>query len=185
MFEFEKRAFVSEAKYEELLRRFALKGLKLESKRQITYYLSLPADTRVQISSDGSGKVWQKLGTIHDDAREEIELKITRDEAADVLRIFKNAGVEVKVAWCRERTKFIDGEVSVFLDNTVGYGYVVEVEMKGEIDVKEECLARLNEYLSDLDIAVTPREVFDKAYADYLASWKEKIGGFGEAWLSR
>lgn len=185
MFEFEKRAFVSEPKFEELLRRFALRGMPLQRTRQITYYLDLPADTRVQLCSDGSGRVWQKLGKLHDDAREEIEVKISREEASEILRIFRNAGIGVRVAWFRERSKFVEGEVSVCLDNTVGYGYVVEAEMKGEIDVKEECLARLNEYLSDWDVAITPREEFEKAYLYYLETWKQKTTGLDEGWLNR
>ncbi len=117
MLEVELRALLSDHDFERIRTQLGT----AQPIRQITYYLDSPVDTRIQLSSHG-GKVWQKLGKIHEDAREEVEVPLSSENAKRMLHLFQNMGFAIKVAWFRERRSYVRDGITIALDNTVGYG---------------------------------------------------------------
>ena len=182
MTEVELRCFLDEEAYNRLKRSLVSRGVLEEDTRQITHYLGHPVDTRVQMSRD-SGRVWQKLGRMHDTARQEIDAPMSRTAAERMYEIFMNLGFQTKVSWYRHRLVFRSDGLSVALDNTVGYGRILEVEAvceESEFRIQE---ARLVELLSSLGLKASPKEDFDRAFGDYLLYWKERTAGLGPHWI--
>ncbi len=77
--EVEVRSFISEGKYEELINFFSKNGKHISTDNQTTYYFDTKTDLRIQ-KNDFFSKIWLKKGKIHDDAREEIEIKFRKED---------------------------------------------------------------------------------------------------------
>ena len=182
--ELELRSFVSDKKYLELLDYYKNSSKLLKASRQITYYLDTQIDTRIQISSNG-GKVWQKLGNLHDESREEIEIVMDNKEALRLLKIFNNIGYDVQVAWYRSRKLFEHKDFDVALDDTVGYGKIFEVERRVDSKELEKYRKKLRSYIDNLGLEITPRSVFEKQYRSYLKNWKSLTKGLDEKWIQK
>jgi adenylate cyclase class IV len=183
MKEVELRSFVTPAQAEAVLAQVSSAGFtQISDERQITYYLDIPSDTRVQISTH-SGKVWQKLGKMHDTSRTEFNAPMSRESAENMLEIFKNMGLGIKVAWLRHRREFTRGGLSLTVDNTVGYGWIVEVELQSAADDTAPVVEELRGELKKLGLAASPKETFDTAYKSYVANWKTLTAGQLEGFL--
>ena len=180
--EVELRAFIDANQYGDLLQRLRREGVETEHTRQITHYLETEVDTRIQFSTTG-GRVWQKLGRMHDTARKELEVITSTADAKVLLQIFLNLGYDIKVTWYRERRTFRVSELQVMLDDTVGYGQIIEVEVLSEESAVEANRQRLRDYLTVLGIEPTCREIFDNAYSEYLRSWRSKTATLGNHWI--
>lgn len=182
MIEVELRSFISEEKYNSIVRLFESKCNNYKYSRQITYYFENDVDTRLQISSDG-GKLWQKLGRMHAIAREELEALFSRTDAEVLLKIFINMGMQIKVIWFRERKLFdIDG-VKLSLDYTVGYGYIIEAEICSSEDEVKNNVSVLEKLFNSLGVIPSSGKDFDREYELYLKSWKERTKQLGLSWV--
>jgi len=96
--EVEIRSFISKEKYESLLDFFRQNADLIKEDYQETYYFDSEEDLRTQKNSEGS-KIWLKKGKIHDDAREEIEVRFSGDDFEKVNDIFGSLGYGVEVKW--------------------------------------------------------------------------------------
>jgi predicted adenylyl cyclase CyaB len=182
MLEVELRSFITEQQYDDLFHRFLVQGQLVEHSRQITHYIDHKIDTRIQLSTFG-GKVWQKLGNMHDLARKEREVMMSRLDAQTMLEIFQGLGFKIKVSWYRERQIFKLGEIAASLDNTIGYGRILEVEIRcNEHEVNEKQNSLLT-FLKEIDIHPSSKAVFDKAFAEYIEHWLNRTQGLNESWL--
>lgn len=168
------RSLITKEQYEELLDLFK-KNAKLEKEDyQETYYYDSLQDLRIQKNNFFS-KIWMKLGKLHDEAREEIEIKAPKEDFEKLEKIFSSLGFEVRVKWFRKRKEFNWGDIKVCLDYTKGYGYIIELEKIAEESEKIEIAEMLKKKMSGLGINITPKEDFDKKYQDYKQNWKELI----------
>ena len=77
--EVEVRAFVTDEKYDELKKFFGKKAIQKGEKEEETHYLDCNADLRIQKNNDYA-KIWLKEGRIHDEARNEVEVRVKPDE---------------------------------------------------------------------------------------------------------
>ena len=182
MIEVEMRSFLTDGTYHTLLRQFRVDGHDVCPVRQITYYLDSGVDTRVQISRN-SGKLWQKLGKMHDAMRTEFEVALSRKDAKELLQIMENLGFAVKVVWYRERVEFNIGQLTVSLDHTIGYGRILEVEILCEESEANGSRDLLSKFLTEIGIAQSSKEEFDTAYRRYLLEWRSRTAGLSESWL--
>lgn len=172
--EAEIRSFVSEAKYKELIEFFEKNAKDLGVDHQETYYFDSDTDLRIQ-KNDFFSKIWLKKGQLHDEAREELEIKFDRNDFDKLGGLFKLIGLNVKIKWLRLRRTFDWGGVSVMLDYTKGYGYILELEKLIEPKEKNETLLLLKEKLASLGIKQTEKGEFDHKYAYYKEHWKELL----------
>jgi len=170
--EVEIRSFISEAQYNKLIDHFKRTAQFAGEDYQETFYFSSEEDLRIQKNSSG-GKIWLKKGKIHDDKREEIEVKLSSEEFKNAERLFLALGYEVEIKWYRTRNTFIWEDTTVTVDFTKGYGYIIELEKMSTVKDQDKTLEELREKMQSLDIEITNRDEFDKKLEFYKANWKD------------
>jgi predicted adenylyl cyclase CyaB len=183
MIEVEYRAFLDDNTYLKLEKDLNMYFNFIGLEKQITYYLNHEIDTRIQLSNN-SARIWQKLGKLHDISRYEIDIPLQREDGAKMLQLFEHLGYSVKVAWFRERKSFKTKNISIELDNTIGYGRILEVEIlceENEIETSKEEILNL---FKRLKLKISTKEEFDKAYLKYKDNWQVLTLGLSEHWLN-
>ncbi len=172
--EVEIRSFITEVQYREFLEFFSKEWESLGEDYQETYYFDCPEDLRIQKNNTWA-KIWLKKGKIHDEAREEIELQISKDDFEKSEKLFLALDYNVEIKWFRTRHTFFWKNITVTIDFTRGYGYIIEFEQLTDEENKEKSLAYLREKFSELEIEMTPKNVFDEKFQFYKENWKELI----------
>lgn len=172
--EVEIRSFISKEKYEELIDFFKKEGQFLNEDDQVNYYFDVPFDLRIQKNNFFS-KIWMKKGKMHDEQREEIEIKFKREEFETLEKMFLSLGYKVEIKWFRKRHNFKWSGIKVSVDYTKGYGYIIEFEKLVDEDEKDDALQFLKEKFNFLNIPLTSREEFDQKFDYYKEHWKELI----------
>jgi len=109
---------------------------------------------------------------LHDDAREEIEVHFQKEDFAKVEKIFSSIGLNAKIKWYRTRNTFLWEGVSIMLDDTKGYGYILELEKMSTEEKKEQDLAMLKEKLQQLHIPLASKEEFNEKFKHYEQNWE-------------
>jgi predicted adenylyl cyclase CyaB len=110
---------------------------------------------------------------MHDEQREEIEIKYDRKDFEKMEHLLNAIGFNVEIKWFRKRKNFKWNEITVTVDYTKGYGYILEFEMMSSEDEKEKSLNFLKQKLKELGVEQTPLEDFNKAFDYYKNNWKE------------
>ena len=172
--EVEIRSFISKEKYEELLEFFKQNSEFVKEDFQETHYFDCEQDLRIQKNNFGS-KIWMKKGKIHDDAREEIEIKTNKDDFEKLGKLFNQLGNNVEIKWLRDRNQFNWQGIKVCIDYTKGYGYIIELEKMSSEENKEKALEKLKQKLKELNIALTSKEEFNEKFEDYKKNWRKLI----------
>lgn len=172
MIEVEVRSFISQEKYEELLEFFSENADLVKNDFQETHYFDCESDLRIQKGGSYS-KVWLKKGKMHDDVREEVEIRLPKEDFDNLGLLFKSLGYGVQVKCFRQRDEFSWKGIKVCIDYTKGYGYIIELEKKIEdIEEKHETLKELENALLELGLEVTPKSIFNEKFEDYVNNWE-------------
>ncbi len=172
--EVEIRSFISKGQYQGLLSFFRKNARFLRRDSQETHYLESKEDLRIQKNRYFS-KIWLKKGKMHDEAREEIEIRFARDDFEKLSALFSSLGFGPKIKWFREREEFRWKGIGVCLDKTKGYGYIIELEKICRPGQEEKQLGKLKEEFKRLGIAITPKEEFEKKFSRYERNWKKLV----------
>lgn len=174
MIEVEIRSFISKEKYDELINFFKKEGDFVNEDDQTTYYFDAPFDLRIQKNNFFS-KIWMKKGKIHDEQREEVEIKFNVDDFERLEKMFLTLGYNVQIKWFRKRHSFKWQDIDVAIDFTKGYGYIIEFEKLAEENEKENALEFLKEKFNILNIPLTSREEFDQKFHYYRENWQKLV----------
>ena len=171
MIEVEQRSFITKKQYGNLIKELKDKGMKFEETNQITYYFKGDIDFRIQFTNTYT-KLWLKAGNIHDDAREEVEVFIDNENRDNLLKLLKCLGYEIEIKWFRKRLLGNYQDITLTLDYTVGYGFIIELEklIIDESKVEETKKIILNIF-KDLGIEVSEKQEFRDKYDDYKINW--------------
>ena len=172
--EVEIRSFISEEQYKKLIERFKKEAQFLGEDEQITYYFDCPQDLRIQKNTTYS-KVWLKKGKLHDDHREEIEVRYAKDDFEKMEQLFLALGYKPQIKWFRTRHSFKWNDIDVAVDYTRGYGYIIELEKMSSEAEKESVLAMLKEKLEGIGVSLTPKDEFAKRFEHYKTHWQELV----------
>ncbi len=172
--EVEIRSFISKEKYGELLEFFMENAKLTKEDYQETHYLKTKHDLRIQ-KNNSSAKIWMKSGKIHDDMREEIEIHFSKDAFPKIQDIFNNIDIVPEIKWFRQRSQFQWKDITVSLDYTKGYGYIIELEKMCSNKDKDSALKDLKKKMQKLKIKITPKEEFEKKYVYYKENWESLI----------
>jgi predicted adenylyl cyclase CyaB len=172
--EAEIRSLISEDQYKRLLKFFKKEAKFLGEENQISHYFSGERDLRIQ-KSDKSAKIWLKKGKMHADSREEIEVKLEKSEFENAENLFRALGYEVKIKWFRKRFTFLWKGISVMLDDTKGYGRIIEFEKMCKESDKGKTINALRAKMKSLEIEETSKEKFEKKFEYYKKNWKKLI----------
>ena len=170
--EVEIRSFISKEQYEKLLDFFNKKGKKLYTDDQETHYFDTKEDLRIQKNNFFS-KIWMKKGKLHETDREEIEIKVPKEDFTKLESLFSSLGYKVDIKWFRKRHAFLWKDCTVALDYTKGHGYIIELEKMSDNENKNKILEILKQNMQELNIPITPKEEFDKQYQYYKENWRE------------
>ncbi len=174
--EVEVRSFLTEEKYFELIKLLKKEGEFLGEDYQETYYFNTKEDLRIQKNNFFS-KIWMKKGKMHDEGREEIEIRFAREDFEKLEKLFLALGFSVSVKWLRKRHSFRWQGIDVAVDCTKGYGYIVELEKICAESEKEKTLETLKEKMKALGVQPTPKEEFEKKFRYYAENWEKLTGG--------
>jgi len=172
--EVEVRAFLTDKQYKDLTEFFNENAEFLGEDEQETHYLSGGKDLRIQKNNKYS-KIWMKSGKIHDNHREELEIRTDKNNFSLLEKLFSEMGHNAEIKWFRKRKEYKWGDVTVCLDDTRGYGKIMELEKIVDSNEKEKTYDYLKTKLSELKIPLTPKEKFDSAYSNYKENWKTLI----------
>lgn len=172
MIEAEIRSFVTKEQFAQLYALFQEHGTFINTDEQETYYFQADHDLRIQRNSSFA-KIVLKQGKIHDEAREELEIKVDREQFEQMESLFLALGYPVKIKWFRTRHTFDWGDIKVMLDYTKGYGYIIELEKMCEERDKDAALIELKTKLAELNISLTERVFFDEKFKDYEKNWRQ------------
>lgn len=174
MVECEVRSFVTDEQYERLLVFFGAHATDLGVDHQITHYLDAPLDLRIQ-SNDTGAKIWLKKGKLHDEEREEIEIPVARELFPRLQDFAAALGYTTTIEWRRTRHQFRWSDIDVSLDDTQGYGRILELEKRVSRELAEETVHHLKTQLAELGIPLTPKQEFERRYAYYREHWPELV----------
>jgi predicted adenylyl cyclase CyaB len=169
--EIEIRAFVTDEQYKKLADFLTKNAEFVSDDKQETHYLSGDNDLRIQ-KNNRYAKIWMKKGKIHDDEREEIEIKTGKEDFEELKKLFLELGYITEIKWFRTRKEYKWEDITVCLDDTRGYGKIIELEKITEGDDKEVTLDYLKNKLAELNVPLTPKEEFNRKYAHYKQNWK-------------
>lgn len=172
--EVEIRSFITKSQSDRLLKFFKNNAKLLMKDNQKTYYFDCKEDLRIQKNNHFS-KIWFKKGKIHDNHREEIEIRFPRNDFEKLENLFLTLGHKVKIKWFRKRNEFRWKGVNVCLDFTKGYGYIIELEKMANPQTKKEVLSDLQKKMKSLGIQLTPRAEFEKKFRYYEKNWQRLI----------
>ena len=75
-------------------------------------------------------------------------------------------GLDIEIKWLSDRKQFNWDGIKVCLDNTKGYGYIIELEKITNKLKQGKVLEELKQKLRELNITLTPREKFEEKF-DY------------------
>src|SRR3989338_10298975 len=112
--EVELKIFLTKEQYSHLEGFFRKEGEFLNEDNQETFYFTGKDDLRIQ-RNDFYSKLVLKKGKVHDEAREEFEVKFSKEEFESLERLFLALGYEVQIKWLRKRLNFNWQGVSVSL----------------------------------------------------------------------
>lgn len=172
--EVEIRSFISRDKYQELLSFLKKEGQLISEDYQETYYFNTKEDLRIQRNNQFA-KIWLKKGKIHDEHREEIEIRFERDDFEKLEKLFLALNFKIEIKWFRSRHTFRWQGIDIMIDYTKGYGYIIELEKMSSEEEKGKTLKLLKEKLGTLNIPLTPREKFDQKFKYYKQNWQKLI----------
>mgnify|MGYP003405835104 CR=1 FL=1 len=172
MIEAEIRSFLSKEQFAQLISLFQEQGTFINTDEQETYYFQSEHDLRIQ-KNNFFAKIVLKQGKVHDEAREELEIKVERDQFAGLESLFTSLGYPVKIKWFRTRHTFDWGDIKVMLDYTRGYGYIIELEKMCEEKDQSASLTLLKTKLAELGVSLTERAVFEEKFKNYEQNWKQ------------
>jgi len=170
--EIEARSFLTRNEYNKLQKILRKEAKFIDSiKEETVYFEAKNKDLRLR-RDEKEAYLILKEGKIHDDSREEIEVRIKRDDFGKIEKIFKKLGYKDKIRWFRKRIIFKLGEIKVLLDDTKGYGLILELEKIGTIREKEKIHKYLEQKIKSLGVKITSREVFEKKFRYYKNNWR-------------
>jgi len=172
--EAEIRSFISKEQYGTLLEFFKQNAQLKKEDYQETYYFDCDEDLRIQ-RNEYFSKIWMKKGKIHDDHREEIEIKFDKSEFENLEKLFLSLGYTIEIKWFRKRFEFDWEGITACLDFTKGYGYIIELEKMCSEDMKEKEFELLKQKLKSLNVELTPKEEFSKKFQYYKENWKSLV----------
>mgnify|MGYP001604445240 CR=1 FL=1 len=172
--EVEIRSFVTKDKYDELISFFKKEAEFIKEDYQETYYFNASEDLRIQKNNFFS-KIWLKKGKMHDETREEIELKFSKEDFEKLERLFLILGFSINIKWFRNRQEFKWQGLNVCVDYTKGYGYILELEKMSNEEDKHNTVNLLKKKFEELGIPITPKEEFDYKYSNYKENWRKLV----------
>jgi len=172
--EVEIRTFITKEEYQNLLEYFKEHAELIKEDYQETFYFDCKEDLRIQKNNFGS-KICMKKGKVHDEHREELEIKISQDQFGKLEKLFSALNYNTEIKWFRKRHEFKWNDITVCIDHTRGYGYIIELDKMCNNENKEQEYENLKQKLQSLNLEITPREHFEEKFNHYKNNWRDLV----------
>jgi len=172
--EVEVRSFITDEEYKDLIEFMKKNAEFVKDDYQITYYFSGEKDLRVQQNNFFS-KIWFKEGEIHDKYRKEVEIKIPKEDFDKIVNLFETLGFNVNIKWFRKRLQYVWNNTKVTIDDTKGYGKIIELEKMSDEENKERVYEELTKKLKELNIKETQSQIFKDKFEFYKQNWRNLV----------
>ena len=169
--EVELRSFLTEEQHKELIEFFTKNGTFVNKDYQETHYLDTKDDLRIQ-KTDFYSKICLKKGALHDECREEVEVKCKTEDFESLQKLFESMGIGVMVKWFRTRHTFTWNGLTATLDDTKGFARILELEKMTSEDGKEAAVAEIKEKMKLLNVEQATKEDLQKRFQHYKENWR-------------
>ena len=110
---------------------------------------------------------------MHADSREEIEIPLEKKQFANAEKLFLELGYKIEIKWFRKRNTFSWKNLKVMLDETKGYGFIIELEKLCSVEKKDATVKMLKTKMQELNIKETTKQEFNKKFEYYKNNWKK------------
>ncbi len=173
--EVEARTFISDGQYDGI-KKILEKDFELEKElKEITVYFSGGKDFRLR-QNETEAYLILKKGKIYDDFHKEFEIRIGRKDFDNMKELLESLGYQVEIEWYRNRLAYKGDDMEILLDDTRGYGKILELEKMAEEGREKETHDELVREMERFGIKeLTLREEFDRRYENYKRNWRDLI----------
>jgi len=170
--EVEARSFITDEQYENI-KNLLNEGFEfVKELKEVTIYFSGEKDLRMR-KNETEAFVILKEGKIHDDFRKEFEIKINREDFDDMVELFQSLGYKIEIEWQRNRLEYKNADMKVLLDDTKGYGKILEIEKMVEEGNENEAHESLSTEIKKFGIdKTTSKEEFNEKFEYYKSNWR-------------
>ncbi len=173
--EVEARSFITGSQYEDILAILKTNAKFIKEMNEETIYFSGDRDLRLR-KNEEEAFIILKEGKIHDDYRKEYEIKFRVSDFENMKNLLKSLGYDIEIVWLRKRIEFSRGDLKILLDNTTGYGKIIEIEKMVQIGEEQNIHKELKDVLiKDFNINITSKKEFNKAFEYYKNNWRKLI----------
>ena len=172
--EVEARSFLTDSQYENLLIRLRIEAEFIREIDEETVYFFGEQDLRMRRNKDEAYLILKK-GKIHDKSREETEIKFEAVDFEKMQNLFETLGYELEIKWLRKRLEFKQDDVKILLDDTKGYGKIIEIEKMVQKGEEKNTYKILENRLKEFGIKITLKDDFNKKFEFYKKNWKSLI----------
>lgn len=172
--EVEVRSFISDKLFNEILSKLKITARFIKETSEETVYFSGKKDLRLRRNGKEAFLIL-KEGKIHDDYRKEFEVKFNVSDFNNMKDLLKSLGYKIEIKWFRKRLEFKQDDIKILLDNTKGYGKIIELEKMVQVGEEKDTYKKLKDKLKSFNIEITPKKEFNKAFEYYKKNWKDLI----------
>lgn len=175
--EVEARSFITDEQFENIKDILDNNFEFVKDLKEITVYFSGEKDLRMR-KNQTEALVILKEGKIHDDFRKEFEIKIAKEDFDSMIEFFRSLGYEIEIEWQRNRLEYADKNknMKILLDDTKGYGKILELEKMADEGDEKSAHDKLMEEMEKFGIdEITSKEEFNRKFEYYKNNWKNLI----------
>lgn len=171
--EVETRIFISDDEYDAIKDALDNDSKFVGKLEETTIYFSGAKDLRMRKDQEDAFII-MKEGKMHDECRQELEVRISREDFDDMVGIFQALGYAVEIKWFRKRLAYENEGIRILLDDTKGYGKILELEKLAEKGQEKKAYAQLEQMMKRIGFdRTTPKDEFDQRFEYYKKNWKE------------
>lgn len=173
--EVEVRSFVDDEQFKNIKIILDRDSEFVKELKETTVYFSSEKDLRMR-RNEKEAFVILKEGKIHDDFRKEFEVKIDRDDFDDMTELFQSLGYTIEIEWQRNRLEYKNADMKILLDDTKGYGKILEIEKMAIEGNESETFGAIKEEMNKFGIEnITSKEEFNEKFEYYKQNWQNLI----------
>lgn len=108
---------------------------------------------------------------MHDEDRDEIEVKVDRKDFLALDDILRSLGYEYDTKWYRKRREYKLDNLNITIDFNAGYGWLTEIEKVVRVGGEEKAKKEILELAKNIGIKPVKKEFIDKMYHYYKKHW--------------
>lgn len=165
---------MTDDQYKNLLSKLNINAELIKETNEETIYFSGDKDLRLR-KDKNSAYIILKKGKLHDDHREEFEIGINVEDFENTQKLFESLGYETEIKWLRKRLEFKQDDIKIMLDDTKGYGKIIEIEKMVSLGEEDGIYIKLTKKLSKLVDKISTKKEFDHAFEYYKKNWRSLI----------